>query len=234
LAGSEWLTRFDSLTGRSDSRRKASSVTSGMTPYANSPQSTIQSPRINERGNHSPVKHTRSLVWNPALNLRFEVPERSRYERRDMSDFSARRFADDGMVLPSSLRLDWTRKSRWGASLTPAAPMSDLAAFSLSATTDRKRVSSSSSNTTPDSRIMSPFGVTASSSASTSHRSESPYGPLPSISHLNIGPGDDGIPTLPHLANILSPNVVDSVRTLPRIRPRGNEPEPDRIGYLGR
>jgi hypothetical protein len=38
---------------------------------------------------------------------------------------------------------------------------------------------------------------------------------------------------LPHLANILSPsNVVDSVRTLPRIRPRGNETE--RIGDFGR
>ena len=237
------------LTNRSDSRRKVSSVASSLAPYASSlaQSSAVQSPRINiplavTNNINPPVKHNRSLEWNPALYLRFpEVAEfRTRYrdpERRSDSgvgpegEFGARRsrFGDDGMVpLSSFSRLDWAREHSCFSLLKTAAPMSDLAAFSLSATDHKtNRMSSSSSRlTTPDSRIMSPNGArTGSYTTSTSHRSESPYGPLPSISHFDIGPGDDGIPTLPHLSNILSPSIVDtpntiSPRTLPRIQPR--------------
>jgi hypothetical protein len=121
------------LTNRSDSRRKVSSVASSLAPYASSraQSSAVQSPRINiplavTNNINPPVKHNRSLEFNPALYLRLrEVAEfRTRYrdpERRSDSgvgpegEFGARRsrFGDDGMVpLSSFSRLDWTRESQ--------------------------------------------------------------------------------------------------------------------------
>jgi hypothetical protein len=121
------------LTSRSDSRRKASSVASSLGPYSRSraQSSATGSPRINiplavANNFNPPVKHNRSLEWKPSLCLKspevaeFPVCYRDPERRPDSGvrpegEFGARwsRFGDDGMVPLSSVsRLDWTRESQ--------------------------------------------------------------------------------------------------------------------------